>query len=167
MGESFRTRMLRWGFNCFPAFRRSGARLIYISDDWREATLKLALNWSTRNYVGTMYGGSMYAAVDGIYMVMLIRLLGPEYIVWDKAGAIRYLRPGRTTLYARFRVDEQEIATIKALLEEQPTVERVYRVSLVDRNGVEHASIEKTIHIRSKDRPAREMTVSAVQGELS
>jgi acyl-coenzyme A thioesterase PaaI-like protein len=167
MAESLRTRLIRWGFNCFPTFRRSGARLIYIADDWREAQLMLPLNWGTRNYVGTIYGGSMYAAVEGIYMVMLMRLLGPEYIVRDKAGAIRYLRPGRATLYARFRLEEQEIATIRASLDQQPVIERVYRISLVDRDDVEHASIEKTIHIRRNDRSARDVATSTVQGELS
>jgi len=167
MAESLRTRLICWGLNCFPAFRRSGAHLTYIADDWREARLKLPLNWRTRNYVGTIYGGSMYAAVDGIYMVMLINVLGPEYIVWDKAGAIRYLRPGRATLYARFLLDEQEIAIIRTLLDQQPVLERIYRIGLVDRDGVEHASIEKTIHIRRKDRSARDVATSTVQGELS
>lgn len=167
MAESFRIRLLRWRFNLYPAFRRSGARLIYIADDWREVRLKLPLNWRTRNYVGTIYGGSMYAAVDGIYMVMLINILGPEYIVWDKAGAIRYRKPGRTTLYARFLIEEHETAMIRAALEQQPTLERVYRVSLADRNGVEHASIEKTMHIRRKDRVIQNVATSTVKGGQS
>jgi acyl-coenzyme A thioesterase PaaI-like protein len=155
MAESLRTRMSRWGLNFFPAFRRSGARLTYIADDWREARLKLPLNRGNRNYVGTIYGGSMYAAVDGIYMVMLIKVLGPEYVVWDKAGTIRYRRPGRATLYARFLLDLEEIAAIRAALEHQPATERIYCVELVDSAGVVHASVEKTIHIRRKDRVSK------------
>jgi hypothetical protein len=166
MAESLKTRLIRWGFNYFPAFRRSGARLTYMADDWREARLKLPLGWTTRNYVGTIYGGSMYAAVDGIYMVMLINVLGPDYVVWDKAGTIRYHRPGRTTLYARFLLEERELAVILAALERQPTVERIYRVELADSAGLVHASVEKTIHIRRKDRAAHAQA-SAVHEDRS
>ena len=77
MAESRRTRLQRWRFNFFPAYRGAGARITYIAADWREVRIKLPLNWLTRNYVGTIYGGSMYGAVDPIYMIMLIRLLGP------------------------------------------------------------------------------------------
>jgi acyl-coenzyme A thioesterase PaaI-like protein len=99
MTESLRSRFTRWGFNWFPAFRGTGARITYIARDWREVRLRIPLSRRTRNYVGTIYGGSMYGAVDPIYMVMLIRLLGPEYIVWDKSASIRFKKPGRSTLY--------------------------------------------------------------------
>ena len=33
--------------------------------------------------------GSLYAAVDPIYMIQLIYVLGEEYVVWDKAAEIR------------------------------------------------------------------------------
>src|SRR5262245_56317244 len=102
MAESLRSRLERWRFNLFPAYRRTGARITYIAGDWREIRVKIPLNRSTRNYVGTVFGGSLYGAVDPIYMMMLIRLLGPGHVVWDKAAAIRFLKPGRGTLFARF-----------------------------------------------------------------
>jgi acyl-coenzyme A thioesterase PaaI-like protein len=97
---------MRWGFNFFPAFRGTGARVTYIADDNREVRVELPLNWRTRNYVGTIFGGSLYGAVDPHYMIMLIKILGPEYIVWDKAATIRFKKPGRGTLYARGREDD-------------------------------------------------------------
>ncbi len=100
MYQSIRTRLLRWGFNLFPAYRRTGARITYIAGDFGQVRIKLPLNWKTRNYVGTIFGGSMYGAIDTIYMIMFIKLLGPKYIVWDKAATIRFRKPGRTTLYA-------------------------------------------------------------------
>lgn len=71
-------------FNLFPAYRGTGGRLIYVAEDFCEVRVKLPVNWRTRNYVGTIYGGSVYASIDPIYMLMLIQILGPEYIVWDK-----------------------------------------------------------------------------------
>jgi uncharacterized protein DUF4442 len=146
--ESPASRRLRWGFNFFPAFRGTGARLTYIAGDYRELHVKLPLSWRTRNYVGTIFGGSLYGAVDPHYMIMLIKILGPGYVVWDKAATIRFRKPGRSTLYARFVISEEEIAEIRRLLETEPSIDRVYQVELKDAEGVVHAVVDKTIYIR-------------------
>ena len=147
------SRRMRWGFNLFPAYRGTGARITYMASDYREVRVRLPLSWRTRNYVGTIFGGSLYGAIDPIYMIMLIKSLGPEYVVWDKAATIRFRRPGRTSLYARFQLEESEIAAIRNLAESHASIERVYHVDLADAEGVVHASVEKTIYIR-KNRTA-------------
>jgi acyl-coenzyme A thioesterase PaaI-like protein len=151
MPESFATRLRRWGFNFFPAYRATGARITFIAEDWREVHIRLPLSWRTRNYVGTIFGGSMYAAVDPIYMIMLIKTLGTGYTVWDKAATIRFKAPGRTTLYARFRVTREETEAIRAELRTQPATERNYTVELSDSAGKVHAVIDKTIYIRGRE----------------
>ena len=151
MPESLRTRLWRWGFNFFPAYRGTGGRVTYIAGDWREVRIKLPLNWRTRNYVGTIFGGSLYGAVDPFYMIMLIKLLGPEYIVWDKAATIRFRKPGRGRLTACFVISEEELTAIRAAAAAQPSVDRTYLVELADAVGVVHATIEKTIYIRRRD----------------
>jgi acyl-coenzyme A thioesterase PaaI-like protein len=147
MAESFATRRMRWGFNFFPAYRGTGARITYIAADFREVRLKLPLSWRTRNYVGTIYGGSLYGAVDPIYMIMLIKTLGPGYAVWDKSATIHFKKPGRETLFARFVLADEEIATIRRLTETAPT-NRVYTVELANAAGLVHATVEKTVYIR-------------------
>ena len=148
MAESWASRKMRWGFNLFPAFRGTGARVTYIASDFREARVRLPLNWRTRNYVGTIFGGSLYGAVDPMYMILLIKILGPDYVVWDKAATIRFVKPGRSTLYARFLIEAAEIEEIKKALETAPSVDRVYRVDLTDDSGVVHVTTEKTIYVR-------------------
>src|SRR5215213_3909974 len=122
MPESLRSRLTRVAFNFFPAYRGTGARIAYIADDWREVRIRLPLGLRTRNYVGTIFGGSMYGAVDPIHMVMLIRNLGPGYVVWDKSASIRFRRPGRSTLYARFVIEQAELDEIRAALETERAI---------------------------------------------
>jgi acyl-coenzyme A thioesterase PaaI-like protein len=141
---------MRWMFNLFPAYRGSGARVKYISSDFREVRVELKLSWRTRNYVGTIFGGSLYASVDPMYMIMLMKLLGPQYVVWDKAASIRFRKPGRTTLRATFRIDETEVESIRTAAASGNPIDRVYDVDLVDADGVVHASVEKTIYVRRK-----------------
>lgn len=152
MVESFRSKRFRWLFNFFPAYRGTGGRVTYIADDFHEVRVKLPLNWRTRNYVGTIYGGSIYASVDPIYMLMLIHILGPDYVVWDKAAKIRFKKPGKDTLYVDFHLSQKEIVEIKRLAETERSVDRIYKLELKDKNGVVHAFIEKTLYIAKKSK---------------
>ena len=151
MAESLQSRLARWRLNFLPAFRRTGGRLVYVAGDWREARVRLRLSWATRNYVGTMFGGSLYAAADGVRAVMLMKLLGPEYVVWDKAATIRYRKPCRTTVYATFTISERETDAIRDALSREPKLERHYQVDWSDAAGTVYASVESTIHIRHKE----------------
>jgi acyl-coenzyme A thioesterase PaaI-like protein len=150
MPESFKTRTFRWFFNFFPAFRGSGGRVAYIADDWQEVRMRLPLSWRTRNYVGTIYGGSIYSSIDPIYMLMLMNILGKGYVVWDKAASIRFRKPGKTTLYADFILTAEEIAEIKRLAAVEKSIDRIYNVELKDVSGLVYATIEKTLYIAKK-----------------
>ncbi|MNS58164.1 hypothetical protein D3C72_910720 [compost metagenome] len=148
MPESLKTRLMRFAFNRIPAFRGTGGRITYLASDFSEVRVKVPLNLRTRNYVGTIYGGSMYGAVDPVYMIMLMHRLGPGYVVWDKAASIRFLKPGRKTLQAVFHLDDAEVEAVKALAAESPSIDRDYVVELVDADGTVCARVEKTLYIR-------------------
>jgi acyl-coenzyme A thioesterase PaaI-like protein len=150
MPENFTTKIERFKFNFFPAYRGSGGRIAYISDDYHEIHIKLPLNWRTKNYVGTIFGGSMFAATDPIYMVMLIKILGSDYLVWDKSTNIRFKRPGKTTLFAKFLITPEEISEIKEQLETTKSIDKVYKIELKDEKGKVHAIIEKTLYLSKK-----------------
>lgn len=147
MPESLATKIDRIKFNFFPAYRGTGARVVYIAEDYREVRVKIPLSWRTKNYVGTIYGGSIYAGIDPIYMLMLMKNLGRDFVVWDKAAKIRFKRPGRETLFADFLLTEAELSEIKMLLGKEKSVDRIYTVNLADGNGKVHAEIEKTLYI--------------------
>jgi acyl-coenzyme A thioesterase PaaI-like protein len=151
--ESWRSRLTRWGFNWFPAYRGTGARIEYVASDWKEVRIRLPLSWRSRNYVGTIYGGSLYGAVDPIYMIMLIiKILGPGYEVWDKAATIRFKKPGRSTLRAHFQLTDAELDAIKADVNRDGKTERTYVVELKDKDGNVCMSCEKLLSIKARKR---------------
>jgi len=149
--ESPRTWFRRLRFNLFPAFRGTGAKVVYIAEDLRTIRIKLPLNWRTRNIHGTLFGGAMYAATDPLYAILIKVGLGRGYIVWDKAGTIRYRKPGRGTLYAECSISEAELADLRMRLETEPSVDLDYEIPLVDAAGVVHAVVMKTIYVARKD----------------
>ena len=102
--ENFKSKIKRIGFNFFPAYRRTGGRIVFISDDYKEVHVRLGLNWTTKNYVGTVFGGSIFGASDPIYMVQLYHILGNEdYIIWDVEGHVKFLKPIKKNVFAKFK----------------------------------------------------------------
>lgn len=148
--ETWETRVTRWRFNWFPAYRGTGGRVECIDGSWTEVRIRLPLSWRTRNYVGTIYGGSLYGAIDPFYMIMLIKLLGREYEVWDKAATIRFRRPGRTTLHATFRIEAEVLERIRTDVERDGRSEPHFTIDLVDEAGEVHATCEKVISVRRR-----------------
>ncbi|MHB8633653.1 MAG: DUF4442 domain-containing protein [Thermoplasmatota archaeon] len=134
--------------NLYPCFRGTGGRVTFIASDWSEVKIRLRLNWRTRNYVGTLFGGSLYACVDPHFMFMLIHRLGPDYVVWDKGAQIRFRRPGRGPVTASCRIPDAEVDEVRRLLGQQPKVDRTYLVDLVASDGSVVASVEKLVHVR-------------------
>ncbi|HWQ39101.1 MAG TPA: DUF4442 domain-containing protein [Burkholderiales bacterium] len=158
---SLKTWLLRTRFNLYPAFWGTGAKVIYIAEDLRAIRIKLPLNWRTRNIYGTLFGGAMYAATDPLYALLIKVGLGPGYIVWDKAGSIRYLRPGRGALYAQCSVSEAELDSLRARLAEEPSVDLDYEIELKDGDGIVHAVVMKTIYVARKDAYLRKLELEA------
>jgi len=147
ISSGLRRAMVRAAFNCYPPYRGSGARVADISPDFRSFTVRIDLNWRTRNLVGTVFGGSIYTATDPIFMTILIIGLGPEYVVWDKAATVQFKRPGNSSLTAVLSIADSEIESIKKELETVRSTDREYTAELSDKAGNVCATVKKTLYI--------------------
>ena len=138
-------------FNLWPPLLGAGIRITRIQEDWKEVDVEMRLRFWNANYVGTHYGGSLYSMTDPFFMVMLIEILGREYIVWDKSAAIRFRRPGRGTVYAKFRVSDEQVAEIRAALQTEEKVEREFAIEVKDGEGEVIAEVRKLLHFRKRE----------------
>jgi len=145
-------RTLRRGMHWWPPFRGAGIRLRRLSDDFREAEVELRLGLLNRGAVGTHFGGSLFAMTDPFYAIMLMRNLGPEYLVWDKAASIEYVAPARGTVTARFSLDEARIADIRAQAAGGEKVLPEFDTDIVDAQGEVVARVHRTVYVRLKPR---------------
>ena len=143
-------RLLLYVWNFWPPFWGAGIKIDTISKDYKYARTLLKRRPWTRNIVGTQFGGSIYAMVDPIYMVMLMMVLGRDYIVWDKAATIRFRKPGRTNLTAEFTLNDDEINLIKEQLQKADKYDWQKTVLVKDKSGEVIAEIHKTVHVRNK-----------------
>ncbi|MFZ0138577.1 MAG: DUF4442 domain-containing protein [Candidatus Sulfotelmatobacter sp.] len=154
LGGNKGSRALRRWINLWPPFLGMGIRIRRIAADMKAVDVEMKLHFWNANYVGTHFGGSLFAMTDPFYMLMLMANLGRNYIVWDKAATIRYKKPGRGTVRAEFRLSEGQIDDIREKLSTLPKYEPVFAVEVRDEAGIVIAEVEKVLHIRKK--PAAE-----------
>lgn len=124
--------------------------MVDVHEDYRYMKICLKKRWYNSNYVGTQFGGSMYSMTDPFYMVMLINNLGKDYIVWDKAGHIEFLRPGRTDLFAEFRIDQALIDEVVRQTEAKSKYIFDLPVEIKDTRGKLIATVKKTLFVQRK-----------------
>jgi len=133
-----------------------GIRVKKIAPDMKAVDVEMKLRWWNANYVGTHFGGSLFAMTDPFYMLMLMANLGRDYIVWDKASSIRYRKPGKGTVRAEFRLTAAQLDDIRDKLKTLPKYEPTFQVEVKDEAGEVVAAIEKLLYVRKKDRPPNE-----------
>jgi hypothetical protein len=138
--------------NTYPPYLGTGIMVRKIKPDFTEIIVEMKLRWYNRNYVRTHFGGSLYAMVDPFFMLMLMQILGKEYIVWDKSAAIDFLRPGRGTVTATFAISREQIADIHAHTIGGEKYLPKYTVDIRDEAGEKVARVVKTIYIKKKAR---------------
>ncbi|PKO90846.1 MAG: DUF4442 domain-containing protein [Betaproteobacteria bacterium HGW-Betaproteobacteria-10] len=155
---AWRARMLRLGFNLHPAFRGTGGRVVYVADDLSQIRIRLPLTWRTKNIVGSLYGGSLFAVTDGVHPMLLMAALGNDVIVWDKAASIRYKKPGYSSLFADFSLTPAELAEIRQALDLHSELERTFLVELKDAQGIVHTLVERTVYIADKKHYRQKLT---------
>lgn len=153
MSGSWKRRFFKILINLYPPYLGAGVRVTHVAPDFSCIEVKMGLHFWNRNYVGTQFGGSMFSMVDPFYMLMLIELLGRDYVVWDKSASIRFRRPGKGTLRARFALTPEQLAEIRDAVDAAGRVERTFTVELRDEAGEVVAAVDKLIHVRKKERP--------------
>lgn len=134
----------------WPPFLAAGIRPEFISQDFCHVKVAMKLGFYNRNYVGTHYGGSLYSMTDPFYMLMLIRILGSDYLVWDKAATIRFKKPGKGKVTAEFKLDEIIIDEIKAEVEQNGKTEKNFLVQVKNEQGEVVSEVDKLLWIAKK-----------------
>jgi acyl-coenzyme A thioesterase PaaI-like protein len=150
MRRSWRRLRFQALINLYPPYLGAGVRVTRVADDFHAVDVRMRLHRWNRNYVGTHFGGSLFAMADPFFMIMLIELLGRGYTVWDKSGTIRFRRPGRGTVRAHFEIRPEEVAAIRTAADSGERVEPTFKVAIVDEQGAVVAEVEKLLSVRRK-----------------
>ena len=148
--RTFSARMLRHGLNLWPPFLFAGIHVAAIGDDFRSARVELRMRPWNRNYVGTHFGGSLFAMTDPFWMLLALHALGDGYIVWDKAATIDFEKPGRGTVHADFVLDDATLQALRADAAGGDKVLRWFDTPVRDASGDVVAMVRKQLYVRRK-----------------
>jgi len=143
-------RLMKW-INWYPPFLGMNIRVVYTAPDFQTIRVQSKLARRNLNAVGTHFGGTLYAMCDPFFMLILMHALGDEYIVWDKAAHIQFLRPGRGTVTATFYIPPERVAEIRAAADGGEKIEPTLTVDVVDEQNETVARVEKLLYVRKKN----------------
>ncbi len=146
--NSFWLRLRERLINFYPPLLGAGIRSRTIDELTIHVEMKLtALN---RNIVGVHFGGSLYAMCDPWFMLIMMRALGSDYIVWDKAASIKFVKPGRGTVNAIFQIPQERVNEIRAAADRGEKIEPTFSVDVLGEQGQVIAHVEKLLYVRKK-----------------
>ncbi len=134
----------------YPPLAGAGIKVTRVADDFSFFEVSMRLRWWNRNYVGTHFGGSLYSMCDPFFMLILLERLGSDFIVWDKSASIRFRRPGKGTVSARFHISDERVEEIRQSVLEQGVVEPTFRTEVLGHEGKVVAEVEKRLYVRLK-----------------
>lgn len=146
---NFRQKLMERFINLYPPLLGAGIRSRTLDERTIEVEMKLTA--SNRNIVGVHFGGSLYAMCDPWFMLILMRQLGADYIVWDKAASIQFKKPGKGTVRARFHISPERVEEIRKDADAQTKIEPTFVVDVVDTEGQVIARVEKLLYVRRKN----------------
>ena len=143
--------IFKYGFNISPMYRRSTGRIIEVSEDLLKARVKIPISYKNKNYVGSIFGGSLFSATDPVFMIQLMNILGNDYVVWDKSAEIKFKRPAKENSYVDFVFSENEIQQIKARVEEEKEIDLQKEIKITNKDAsTVYAEVSKIIYIADK-----------------
>jgi hypothetical protein len=145
-----KAKYLKLLINLYPPYWATGITVRSISPDYKEIWVQMKMRWYNRNYVKTHFGGSLYAMADPFYMLMLIHILGKEFVVWDKAARIDFIKPSHGTVTARFVITAEHIESIMGNTLEGQKYFPEFFVDIENEAGEKVAHIVKTLYIRKR-----------------
>lgn len=136
--------------NLYPPYLGAGIFVHNYSKDFKSIEVHMKLRWYNKNVFGTHFGGSLYSMCDPFYVFMIMYNLGKDYIVWDKAANIKFIKPGKSLVKVNFQITDKDIEDIKKHLAGNPKGDFVYSTEVKSDKNELIAIVEKTIYVRKK-----------------
>lgn len=149
----------------YPPYLGAGVRVTRIDPSLRRVDVAMTLRWWNRNYFGTHFGGSLYSMCDPFLALMVMQAVGTDHVVWDKAASIRFLRPGRGRVCARFELTDEQLRQIRADVDATGKSHPHFEVIVANAAGEPVARVEKVLSVKKKGRAvARDVAEARAPG---
>ena len=147
----------KWILRLYPPLWGTGIWVSHVSEDFRDVVVTMAPRFYNRNAFGAHFGGSLAAMTDPFPTLMLMKVLGPDYRIIDSETHIRFLEQARGKVKARFLLDDDALAEIRAATSGGDKHFATFEIDITNKAGKTVVEVEKRIYLRLR----RELRPSA------
>ncbi|MEJ2881125.1 DUF4442 domain-containing protein [Pedobacter sp. GR22-6] len=143
---------LKWAMCLYPPllFQRIWVRKFH--PGFKGADVKIAKSLFNKNYNGSIFGGTIYAATDPFYAILFDQLLqrqGFKVRVWLKSASIQYLKPGRSALYFTVVITDVMLNEAIEALNTGGKFVKAYPMEIKNKAGEVCATVMNEVYVRN------------------
>lgn len=144
---------LKWVLRTYPPFFFQRIWIKNINKDFSGARIKIIKSFLNINSNKTVFGGTIFSALDPIYPILLDQIFKQrgikKTVAWLKSARIEYLKPGKTSLFFDVKLKEEDIKDAFETIDKQGKVVKTFTTEVFDKNGTKCAVCYNEIYIRN------------------
>lgn len=143
---------LKWALRFYPPLFFQRIWIKKFHKGFRGADIKINRSILNRNYNGSIFGGTIFAATDPFFAILFDQLLqreGFKVRVWLKSATIQYLKPGRANLHFTITITDEMLKDAIITLNENGKFVKAYPIEVTDGHGLVCATVMNEVYIRN------------------
>ncbi|RFZ94332.1 DUF4442 domain-containing protein [Mucilaginibacter conchicola] len=143
---------LKWIMRFYPPLLFQRIWVQRFHNGFKGVEVKVFKSFFNKNYNGTIFGGTIFAAADPFLPVLFDRILySPDrkLRIWSKSSRIDFLKPANSTLKFSIVIDDHHIKEALEILETIGKYEKTFLVDIFNADGEVCASLQNEVYIRN------------------
>jgi len=144
--------VLKWAMRLYPPLFFQRIWVQKFGEGFTSVEVKLSKSFLNKNYNNSIFGGTIFAAADPFYALLFDQVLqrrGFKVRVWLKSAQIQYLKPGRTNLYFKIQLTEEDIKEAEHILNTVGKYVKSFPVEMYDKDGQHCVSLINEVYVRN------------------
>ncbi|MBW4891564.1 DUF4442 domain-containing protein [Mucilaginibacter sp. HMF5004] len=145
-------KVLKWAMRLYPPLFVQRIWVQKFEKGFMGVSVKVSKSIFNKNFNNSIFGGTIFSAADPFYALLFhqaLRHRGYTVRVWLKSAEIQYLKPGRTNLYFKINITEEDIKEAEEILNTVGKFVKAYPVEMYDKDGLHCVSIINEVYIRN------------------
>ncbi len=142
---------LKWAMRFYPPLFFQRIWVKKFEKGFTGVNVKIFKSFLNTNYNHSIFGGTIFSAADPFYALLFDQLLqrrGLKTRVWLKSAEIKYLKPGRTTLFFRINLSETEINEAEQALRTVGKFIKAFPLEIYNLQGELCTTVSNEVYIR-------------------
>ncbi len=144
--------ILKWAMRLYPPMLFQRIWVIRFAKDFTAVEVKINKSLFNRNYNGTIFGGSIFSAADPFYAILFDQIFkrkGYKTIAWLKSAQVYFLKPGKSDLYFKISISDDDIKEAERVLNEEGKFIKTYTMEIKNKDSEVCAVIKNEVYLRN------------------